>query len=79
MSLALPVRLSIMFDGLTSPCTIPSRCKADSAARQSRSTAMATPGLSRGCTAPAGDDHVVEIVPAVVVHPVTRALGASPA
>ena len=36
MILALPVRLSMMFEGLMSPCTMPSRCSAANAARHSR-------------------------------------------
>ncbi len=52
MILALPVRLSMMFEGFRSPWTMPSRCRAASAARHSRTTWMATPGLSRGCTGP---------------------------
>ncbi len=51
--LALPVRLSMMFDGFRSPWTMPSRCSAASAARQSRTMAMAMPGFSRGCIGPA--------------------------
>ena len=72
--LALPVRLSMMFDGLRSLCTMPSRCSAASAARHSRITAMATPGLSRGCIGPVGHDHVVQIFPAAVAHPLPRAV-----
>jgi hypothetical protein len=44
--LALPVRVSMMFEGSTLPCTIPSRCRADGAYGPSRSTAMAIPGWS---------------------------------
>ena len=50
---ALPVRLSMMFDGFMSPWTMPSRCSAANAARQSRTMAMAMPGFSRGCIGPA--------------------------
>ena len=50
---ALPVRLIMMFEGFMSPWTMPSRCSAASAARQSRMMAMAMPGLSRGWTGPA--------------------------
>jgi hypothetical protein len=52
ISLALPVHSSMMFEGLTSPCTIPSRCRADGADGPSRSTAMAIPGSSRGWGGP---------------------------
>ena len=44
---ALPVRLTMMFDGLMSPCTISSRCSAASPARHSRMIDTATPGLNR--------------------------------
>jgi hypothetical protein len=50
---ALPVRVSKMFEGSTSPGTIPSRCRADGADGPSRSTAMAIPALIRGWCAPA--------------------------
>ena len=72
--LALPVRLSMMFDGLMSPCTMPSRCSAASAARHSRTTAIAMPGFSRGCIGPGGDDHVVQIFPAAIAHALARPL-----
>jgi hypothetical protein len=55
------------FEGLTSPCTIPSRCRADGADGPSRSTAMPIPGLSRG-----RDDHAVEMDPAIVASPLAR-------
>ena len=47
MSLALPVRLSMMLEGLTSPWTMPSRCRAARPARHSRRTWIATPGFKR--------------------------------
>jgi hypothetical protein len=53
ISLALPVRESMMFEGPTSPCTISSRCRADGADGPSRSTAMPISGFRRGWIAPA--------------------------
>ena len=49
----MPVRLSMMFDGLMSPCTMPCRCRAARAFRQSRTIATATPAFIRGCAGPA--------------------------
>ena len=53
MIFALPVRLTMMFDGLMSPWTISSRCSAASPARHSRMIATAMPGFSRVRTGPA--------------------------
>jgi hypothetical protein len=46
ISLALPVPVSMMFEGSTSPCAIPSRYRTDRADRPSRCTAMAISGWS---------------------------------
>ena len=53
MIFALPVRFTMMLAVFTSAWTIPSRWSAASAARHSRTIAIATPGLSRDCCGPA--------------------------
>ena len=71
---ALPVRLSMMFDGFMSPWTIPSRCSAARAARHSRTIGIGDARLEPRLHRPGGHDHVVHVLPAAIAHPLARAL-----
>ena len=73
MIFALPVRLTMMFDGLMSPCTISSRCSAASAGQALADDRHGHARLEPNPPLPGGGDHVVDVVPAAVAARAPRA------
>ncbi len=57
-----------MFDGFMSPWTMPSRCRAANAARQSRHDGDGDARLQTRLHRPGGDDHLIDVVPPLVAH-----------
>ena len=68
MILALPVRLSMMFDGFRSPWTMPSRCRAASAGQAVADDGDGDARLQPRLHRPGRDDHLVDVVPALAAR-----------